>query len=201
MEDKRIVKTKKSLKNAMIRMLEKKDFEHISITELCRRADVSRITFYSHYNDKYALLDDIFEDMLQLGTEDYYRRQKENNPSGKLAAGYVNMLDAILEVYYDRFDFFQHTNPEKNPYLASRLNSIILETVEMHTLHVRKKLPLKYSPKKIAGFVCFGMLGFVNESHEENTPLEEIRQEARVLLTDLIKSGILTEHERQEKQT
>ncbi len=201
MEDKRIVKTKKSLKNAMIRMLEKKDFEHISITELCRRADVSRITFYSHYNDKYALLDDIFEDMLQLGTEDYYRRQKENNPSGKLAAGYVNMLDAILEVYYNRFDFFQHTNPEKNPYLASRLNSIILETVEMHTLHVRKKLPLKYSPKKIAGFVCFGMLGFVNGSHEENTPLEEIRQEARVLLTDLIKSGILTEHERQEKQT
>ena len=179
-------------------MLSKEDFEHISITELCREAEVSRITFYSHYNDKYALLDDIFNDMLQIGTEDYYRRQRENNPAGKLAAGYVNMLDAILEIYYDRFDFFQYTNPEKNPYLASRLYSIILETVEMHTLHVKKRLSLKYSPKKIAGFVCFGMLGFVNESHEENTPLEEIRREARVLLKDLIKSGILTEHEGKE---
>ena len=195
MEDRRITKTKRSLKTALIDMLAKEDFEHISITELCRRADVSRITFYSHYNDKYALLDDIFEDMLQIGTADYYRRQKENNPAGKLAAGYVNMLDAILEIYYDRFDFFQYTNPEKNPYLASRLYSIILETVEMHTMHVKERLPLKYSPKKIAGFVCFGMLGFVNESHEENTPLEEIRREARVLLKDLIKSGILTEHE------
>ena len=68
--------------------------------------------------------------MLRIGTEDYYRRQRENNPQGKLAAGYVNMLDAILEIYYDRFDFFQYTNPEKNPYLASRLYSIILETVE-----------------------------------------------------------------------
>ena len=106
------------------------------------------------------------------------------------------MLDAILELYYNRFDFFQYTNPERNPYLASRLYSIILETVEMHTMHVKKRLRLKYSPKKIAGFVCFGMLGFVNESHEENTPLEEIRQEARVLLQDLIKSGILTEHEK-----
>ena len=196
MEDRRITKTKRSLKEAMVSMLSKEDFEHISITELCRRAEVSRITFYSHYNDKYALLDDVFEDMLQIGTEDYYRRQRENNPTGRLAAGYVNMLDAILELYYNRFDFFQYTNPERNPYLASRLYSIILETVEMHTMHVKKRLRLKYSPKKIAGFVCFGMLGFVNESHEENTPLEEIRQEARVLLQDLIKSGILTEHEK-----
>lgn len=196
MEDRRIIKTKQSLKSAMTEMLARKDFEHISITELCHRADISRITFYSHYNDKYALLDDIFEDMLRIGTEDYYRRQREYNPSGKLAAGYVNMLDAILELYYNRFDFFQYTNPEKNPYLASRFYSIVLETVERHTLHVEKQLPLKYSPKKIAGFVCFGMLGFVNGCHEENTPMEIRKQEARTLLKDLIKSGVLTEHEK-----
>ena len=120
MEDRRITKTKRSLKEAMVSMLSKEDFEHISITELCREAEVSRITFYSHYNDKYALLDDIFNDMLQIGTEDYYRRQRENNPAGKLAAGYVNMLDAILEIYYDRFDFFQYTNPEKESYISHR---------------------------------------------------------------------------------
>ena len=195
MEDKRIIKTKRSLKAAMVSMLSQGDFEHITITELCRNAEVSRITFYSHYNDKYALLDDIFNDMLRIGTEDYYRRQEENNPARRLAALYVNMLDCILELYYERFDFFQHTNPEKNPYLASRFYSIVLETVEMHTLHVKKRLRLKYSPKKIAGFVCFGMLGFVNESHKEKTPLEEIKQQARELLTDLLKSGILTESE------
>lgn len=199
MEDKRIVKTKRSLKAAMTDMLGKEDFEHISITELCRQAEISRITFYSHYSDKYALLDDIFNDMLCIGTKDYYRRQAENNPSHRLAAGYVNMLDSILELYYDRFDFFQHTNPERNPYLASRFYSIVLETVETHTLHVKKRLRLKYSPKKIAGFVCFGMLGFVNESHKEKTPLEEIRKEARKLLTDLLRSGVLTESEA-EKQ-
>ena len=198
MEDKRIVKTKRSLKGAMIAMLAKEDFEHISITELCRRADVSRITFYSHYSDKYALLDAIFDDMLAIGTEDYYRRQRENNPAGRLAAGYVNMLDSILQLYYERFEFFQHTNPEKNPYLASRLYSIILDTVEMHTLHVERHHRLKYSPKKIAGFVCFGMLGFVNESHKEKIPLEQIKKEARELLTELLRSGILAEHEKME---
>ena len=195
MEDKRIAKTKKNLKNAMIAMLGEKDFEHITITELCRAAEISRITFYSHYSDKYALLDEIFDDILKLGTEDYYRRQRENNPTGRLAAGYVNMLDAILQLYSDRFDFFRHTDPEKNPYLASRLYSIVLETVEQHTLHVKKRMRLKYSPRKIAGFVCFGMFGFVNESREENTPMDELLPQARVLLTDLIRSGILTEDE------
>ena len=195
MEDKRIAKTKKNLKNAMIAMLGEKDFEHITITELCRAAEISRITFYSHYSDKYALLDEIFDDMLKLGTEDYYRRQRENNPTGRLAAGYVNMLEAILQLYSDRFDFFRHTDPEKNPYLASRLYSILLETVEQHTLHVKKRMRLKYSPRKIAGFVCFGMFGFVNESREENTPMDELLPQARVLLTDLIRSGILTEDE------
>ena len=196
MEDKRIVKTKRSLKKALTDMLEKEDFEHISITELCRKAEVSRITFYSHYSDKYALVDEIFNDMLKIGTEDYYRRQEKNNPSGRLTAGYVNMLDSILQVYYDQFDFFQHTDPEKNPYLASRMYSIILDTVEMHTLHIRKRLRLKYSPKKIAGFVCFGMFGFVNEAHNEKVPQEQINKEARNLLTDLLRSGVLAESER-----
>ncbi len=193
MEDRRIIKTKRNLKEALITMLAKEDFEHISITELCKRAEVSRITFYAHYSDKYALLDDIFNDMLDIGTKDYQRRQEENNPGRRITAGYVNMLDSILGLYYDRFDFFQYTNPEKNPYLASRLYSIILETVEMHTLHVKQRFPLRYSPKKIAGFVCFGMLGFVNESHKEKTPLEEIKKEARRLLTDVLGSGVLTE--------
>ena len=84
MEDKRIVKTKRSLKAAMTEMLGKEDFEHISITELCRKAEISRITFYSHSSDKYALLDDIFNDMQRIGTEDYFRRQAENNHSNRL---------------------------------------------------------------------------------------------------------------------
>ena len=195
MEDKRITKTKRSLKESMIRMLGEETFEQISITELCRKADVSRITFYSHYSDKYALLDDIFNDMLAQGTADYRRRQQENNQRNGLVAGYLNILDSILKVYYDRFDFFRHTNPEENPYLASRFYSIVLETVELHTAHVRRRLKLKYSSRKIAGFVCFGMFGFINECHEEKTPLEQIRQEAKMLLTDMLRSGVITECE------
>lgn len=61
MEDKRIKKTKKNLKATLIAMLNQMSFEQITITELCRQSDTSRITFYKHYNDKYALADEIFQ--------------------------------------------------------------------------------------------------------------------------------------------
>ena len=152
---------------------------NVSYTELCRKAEVSRITFYAHYSDKYALADDIFNDMVELGTADYRRRQQENNPYNSLVAGYVNVLECILDLYYDRIDFFRHTDPDRNPYLAIRFYTLVLETVEMHTSHIRRKLQLK--------------LGFINESHEEKASLEEIRRESRRLLTDLLRSGVLTE--------
>ena len=58
MEDRRVIKTKKNLKATLIEMMGEISFEQISITELCKRAEISRITFYAHYSDKYALADD-----------------------------------------------------------------------------------------------------------------------------------------------
>ena len=180
MEDKRIRKTKKTLKTTLIKMLKEETFDQVSITELCKNADISRITFYSHYSDKFALVDDIFADMQEIGYADYRRRQQEYNPSGSVVQGYVNVLDTILDLYYARFDFFRHTDPEKNPYLAFAFYNIVLDTVEQHTSHIEQRnLKLKYSARKIAGFVCFGLLGFINECHQEKTPLEQIRGDYR----------------------
>ena len=106
MEDKRITKTKRALKSALLELLTTQAFDVISITELCKIANVSRITFYTHYKDKFALLDDIFNDMLIIGKEGYHRRQEENNPENNLTQGYLNVLDSILSLYYERYDFF-----------------------------------------------------------------------------------------------
>ena len=48
MEDKRITKTKRALKSALLELLTTQAFDVISITELCKIANVSRITFYTH---------------------------------------------------------------------------------------------------------------------------------------------------------
>lgn len=46
---------------ALLRLLEKKDFEFITIKELCAAAKVNRSTFYLHYENTYELLAESIE--------------------------------------------------------------------------------------------------------------------------------------------
>lgn len=43
---------------AMIEILEKKDFEYITVKEVCEKAGVNRSTFYLHYNNTFDLLEE-----------------------------------------------------------------------------------------------------------------------------------------------
>ena len=55
-EDRRIAMTKRLLKAALIELLKEQDIYHISIRELCERADVNRTTFYKYYGSQFDLL-------------------------------------------------------------------------------------------------------------------------------------------------
>ena len=69
--------TKKNLKYTLVDMLAEQPFEKITITEALQpHTEISRITFYSHYSDKYALVDEMFQDMIVLGTKEYEKKAK-----------------------------------------------------------------------------------------------------------------------------
>ena len=55
--DKRIEKTQKAIKEAFIKLRTKKSLEKITVKELCEVAYINKSTFYSHYEDIYALSD------------------------------------------------------------------------------------------------------------------------------------------------
>lgn len=73
--DLRIQKTQRALAVAMLGLLEHKSFSKITVNDLCTEAMVSRSAFYSHFEDKYALLrycmttlrHRVFEDSADLG--------------------------------------------------------------------------------------------------------------------------------------
>lgn len=191
MEDKRIKKTKKYLKQTLIKLLDKETFEQITVTRLCDEADVSRITFYTHYSDKYDLAEDIFQDMIEIGTAEYDELQRTNNPDGSIVTGFTNVMDAILDLYYGEYDFFKHTLPDSNPYLAFTFYNHVLETVEHHTNKERSRHTFKYTTPQITGFLCYGLLGFINESRNEQTDIAQIKRDSHRLLNDLLCSGIM----------
>lgn len=54
--DRRIVKTKAAIHKAFLELLQRKEFQLISVTELAALADIDRKTFYLHYNSTADIL-------------------------------------------------------------------------------------------------------------------------------------------------
>lgn len=54
--DLRVRRTYKFLWDALIVLMSERDFESVTVTDICERAMVHRTTFYKHYEDKYGLL-------------------------------------------------------------------------------------------------------------------------------------------------
>src|SRR5882724_5885460 len=54
--DRRISRTRKHLWEALVALIEEKDYSEITIQDIADRADVHRVTFYLHYRDKHDLL-------------------------------------------------------------------------------------------------------------------------------------------------
>src|SRR5277367_5790173 len=54
--DPRILRSRRMLMESLARLLNKKEFEDISVQEIADEATLNRATFYLHYPDKSALL-------------------------------------------------------------------------------------------------------------------------------------------------
>jgi AcrR family transcriptional regulator len=67
--DPRILRSRRMLMEALVRLLKKKEFEDVSVQEIADEATLNRATFYLHYPDKNALLQAMtetrFRDLLE----------------------------------------------------------------------------------------------------------------------------------------
>lgn len=103
LSDLRVVKTKKSICNAFIKLLAQKDFRSITITDIAKMADVNRKTLYNYYSST----DDIMKEIVDKS------------------------FSYLFENTLAKVDFkklFQ--NPE---IIFSRLNSLIEEDIDTYT--------------------------------------------------------------------
>jgi AcrR family transcriptional regulator len=63
-ENLRVRRTKMLLREALIALIEEKGFDAVTVGELTERALVSRAAFYRNYQDKYDLVEQIFEEAM-----------------------------------------------------------------------------------------------------------------------------------------
>lgn len=80
--DMRIIKTRANLRNSLLKLLQKKTMNEISVKEICDIAQCSRNTFYMHYPYKEALYEELI-DLCIMQIQQIFTAplQKKMNPS------------------------------------------------------------------------------------------------------------------------
>lgn len=63
--DLRVIKTRDSLNKALVELLRDKPLTKITVTELCRMAQINRSTYYLHYRDPYDQYDKLEQTLYQ----------------------------------------------------------------------------------------------------------------------------------------
>ncbi|WP_160635223.1 TetR/AcrR family transcriptional regulator [Pseudoflavonifractor sp. 60] len=64
--DRRTIYTRNTVKDALLELLEEQPFEKITVAALCRQAEITRATFYLHFTDINAVLDELLDEALMV---------------------------------------------------------------------------------------------------------------------------------------
>ena len=115
--DRRTVKTRRALCDALAELLTKKELHKVTVQEISDLANVNRVTFYKHYLDVYDLYDKIEEDTLvELGL---MVLQLEQLPAKEFFSHIIEYISNNRSVFKMVF------SPNSTGQLRSKLNNII----------------------------------------------------------------------------
>jgi len=101
--DPRVKRTRALIQQAFHELLAEKGFQSITVQDLTERAEVNRATFYAHYADKYALLDE------SIRTS--FRQEMEKRTLSACHFNQANLRALIVTVC----DFITQANKNCNP--------------------------------------------------------------------------------------
>lgn len=99
----RIRITKKIIHESLIELLEEKPVNKITVSELCKKSEINRSTFYKHYESVYDILEEIGKDII-------YKIESTTSIKNK------EKVLSLEEQVYEMGTFFKN-NPEEAKFL------------------------------------------------------------------------------------
>jgi AcrR family transcriptional regulator len=152
--DPRIRRTRQLMQQALANLLEKKEFEEISVQDIANAATINRATFYDHYTDKFSLLECMvggrFHDLLA-------ERHLQFDASCQSA------LQAIVMALCDYLARMQ--GPDCKRQLAPHMETAIIAVVRRTLLDGLQRHPREdgITPEMAAATAAWAIYGAVKE--------------------------------------
>lgn len=193
-EDKRIIKTKRELKRAIVALLKEKPFEQISVKEICESSSTSRITFYTHYRDKYDLLNSVFEDFTERARLSCAELFDFGRSRADVTAFLKELLHGVIGCIYENKFLLEAVDSEKNSYLAFAFKDYVTESVDRVLELIAEKFECKYTSAEASAFVRGGFVSLFSAAVRAGDSPEALERKAGKLIEDLVRSDILFLH-------
>ncbi|WP_436854567.1 TetR/AcrR family transcriptional regulator [Staphylococcus caeli] len=156
-EDRRVRKTKRTIKHAFIQLLSKKDLDKITIQDITTLADINRGTFYLHYEDKYLLLSDM-EDEYIAGLADkiqFYKVIMEDLNIENFAKNFSeHVLKSIIVHIYNNIEFYIIIfNLERKSHIEEKISELMYENMAKNVNNANNisGIPLDYFHSYVYG--------------------------------------------------
>jgi AcrR family transcriptional regulator len=96
--DPRVNRTRSALTNALIELTLEKGYEAVTVRDLVERADIGYATFFRHFSDKDALLEDVLEGTLNDLLELIQPVVNDPERTATLVFNYVQQNDGRIRV-------------------------------------------------------------------------------------------------------
>lgn len=88
--DKRMVKTKKAIRSAFAELSTEKEIEQITVTDIAKRADINRKTFYAHYGSIDDILSEVENELVAYFEKDMEKLDLKNMEYPMILFDYVS---------------------------------------------------------------------------------------------------------------
>ncbi|MFD0047979.1 TetR/AcrR family transcriptional regulator [Actinomycetes bacterium NPDC127524] len=181
--DLRVIRTKESIRNALVDLINEKGFEAITVKDITTRAKINRGTFYAHYQDKFDLMTKCEEEiMLEMS-----RLAKQNFP-GVIAALKTNpsaatpfaLAVSIFEYLNENSGFMQAVlGPKGDVSFQTKLKEFMWKTLFGNDSNaLLKEEHLLVPGQYLASYVASAHIGVIQQwldSGRKETPQEMAR--------------------------
>lgn len=175
--DRRVLKTKKAIRNAFAELLAVKDMNLITVKDIADTADINRKTFYNYYSGIYQIVDEIENEIVTafekaLIDVDFHRDMQ--NPC-VLFAKLTSILSSDLQFYSC---LLKIDRP------SSLLSKIITALKERIKQSFAQQIPLDAARINLAADFCiYGMFAVYQNwfNSDRSIPIEELSQDISIL--------------------
>lgn len=166
--DPRIRRTRGLLKDALKRLLEEKEFDEITIQDIAKAATLNRATFYAHYPDKFALLEELIRvSFLQL------LECRKIRFDGSCATAFHPIVLAVCDYLAE----LQKSRASKQRQFEAFVEGTVIDQIRVILLDGFKKHPSEGSinPELIAATASWAIYGAAKQwvNNPDRPPADE----------------------------